>query len=138
MTLRIENAAQVADRKAKKAAAFAAMLRDPDLADLVGSLLDGSNSGIEPRRPAATNGERPGVRDAIRKLLDDDEHPFFEMRRFDSDNVKNFLDDLYGKDAYSAKAIRDAMYHLSEGTKTPALKKAYTGKGGRTNEYERT
>jgi hypothetical protein len=133
---------QVEKRIAEKRARLVELLNDPDLAPYVAVLKNG-HSPSQPqasKKPVFTpptgfkNGR--GIRAAIRKLLDDEAHPFFEMRQFDRDNVKNFLDSLYGKDTYSMKAVGDALHHLST-SKNKALKRVRGGEGGKLNLYER-
>jgi hypothetical protein len=132
---------QVEKRIAAKRAQFVELLNDPDLAPYTAALLNGHRPPEPKSNPKAftppvgfKNGH--GIRDAIRKLLADDAHPFFEMQIFGRDNVKNFLDDLYGKDAFSQKAIGDALHHLST-SKSKVLKKVGGGEGGKLNLYER-
>jgi hypothetical protein len=131
---------QVEKRIAEKRARLVELLNDPDLAPYVAVLQNGHKPQAN-KRPSFTppvgfkNGN--GIRDAIRKLLDDEAHPFFEMQQFGRDNVKNFLDDLYGKDAYSLKAVGDALHHLSTSTKNKVLKKVGGGEGGKPNLYQR-
>jgi hypothetical protein len=134
---------QVEKRIAEKRARLVELLNDPDLAPYVAVL----QNGHKPSQPHQVN-KKPnftppvgfkngnGIRGAIRKLLDDEAHPFFEMRQFGRDNVKNFLDDLYGKDAYSQKAVGDALHHLST-SRNKVLKKVGGGEGGKPNLYER-
>jgi hypothetical protein len=131
---------QVEKRIAEKRARLVALLNDPDLAPYVAVLQNGHKPAQPNKKPSFTppigfkNGH--GIRDAIRKLLSDEEHPFFEMRQFGRDNVKNFLDSLYGKDAYTDKAVGDALHHLST-SKNRVLKKVGGGEGGKLNLYER-
>jgi hypothetical protein len=133
---------RIAGKRARLIELFG-LLNDPELAPYVAAL----RSGHKPWQPQANekrsftppagfkNGN--GIRDAIRNLLNDDAHPFFEIRQFDRDNVKHFLDDLSGKDTYSAKAVGDALHHLSTSTKNKVLKKIGGGEGGKPNLYER-
>jgi hypothetical protein len=124
---------QVDKRIAEKRARLVELLNDPDLAPYVAVLHNGHKPQFAP--PVGfKNGH--GIREAIRKLLDNESHPFFEMQKFGRDNVKNFLDDLYGKDANSLKAVGDALHHLST-SKNKVLKKVGGGEGGKPNLYER-
>jgi hypothetical protein len=135
---------QVDRRIATKRARFVellALMDDPDLAPYVAAYRNG-------HKPSESQVNKPfvsppdfkdghGIREAVRKLLSDETHPFFEMRQFTRDNVKNFLDDLYGKDTYSLKAVGDALRHLSTVSKNRAIKKFREGKGGKPTLYER-
>ena len=131
--------AQVERRIAEKRARLMELLDDPDLAPYVAALRQqGSHSnGIRSFVPPAGFKNGNGIRDAIRKLLDDDSHPFFHIRQFDRANVKGFLDDMYGKDTYSLKAVGDALHHLSALSTNKAVKKVGGGEGGKPNLYER-
>lgn len=132
---------QVDKRIAAKRARLLQLLNDPDLTPYVNVLLVTGHAITKSRSKTATvpvqikNGN--GIREAIRKLLNDDNHPFFEMRQFGRDNVKNFLDDCYGKDTYSLKAVGDALYHLTKSSKDKVLRKVQEGKGGKPTLYER-
>jgi hypothetical protein len=137
---------QVEKRIAEKRARLIELLHDPDLAPYVAVLQNGRQSpqlqhphhGKRAFSPPAGFKNGHGIREAIKKLLDDDAHPFFEMRQFGRDNVKNFLDELYGMDHFSAKAVGDALYHLSAASKNRVIKRVDGGKGGKPNIYERT
>jgi hypothetical protein len=131
--------AQVEKRIAEKRARLMELLSDPDLAPYVAALRHQGPSvnGAKPFVPPAGFKNGNGVREAIRKLLDDHSHPFFQMRQFDRQNVKNFLDEIYGKDTYSVKSIGDALHHLSTLSKNKVVKKMGGGEGGKPNLYER-
>lgn len=123
---------QVDKRIAEKRARLVELLNDPDLAPYVAVL----HNGHKPQFAPPVEDGHAGIREAIRNLLDNEAHPFFEMRQFDRNNVKNFLDTLYGKDTYSLKAVGDALHHLST-SKNRVIKKVGGGEGGKPNLYER-
>lgn len=131
---------QVEKRIAEKRARLVALLNDPDMAPYVEALRHGEHLRVTPARvfnPPQGFKNGNGIRDAIRKLLADESHPFFEMRDFDRTNVKNFLDEMYGEGAYSMKAIGDALHHLSSSSKDKVLKKVSGGEGGKLSIYQR-
>lgn len=141
---KIENILRAEERKAAKVKALATLLRDRDLRDVV-TKLQFNDAAVKRlgKRPATTK-PKPGVRGAIltvlaenlRNIIEDDSDPSFDEQTFYPSTAKIWLDDKFGEDAYSLKAIREALYYLAR-CPNPAVQIIQNGTGGRENEYER-
>lgn len=135
MTRQLDDLVRIAEqaeqRRADKVATFLEMLRDPDLAPLVSSLINIEHS---------TNGKRfvppkgfkngNGIREAIRALYSK------LPPQFTSLDVHAFLRNAHFR--FSARdeknAVRDALAAMA---KNGELKVVAIGSGGKPNVYER-
>ena len=125
-THRIDEVMAFWERKSKKAVQLFALLRDPDLADVVEALKNGS----APPKPESPLLEHSGLRETIRALL-----PAMPETFTSGDVLEVLLGERYPFGERDAKsAIRDQLYEL---TKLGEIRVVKKGKGGKPNVLQR-
>lgn len=121
----------LAERKSKKAAQLASLLRDPDLADIVNRLTGNGNGAIpRPSSSSRVPAVAGGVREAVRKL-----YPMLPERFTSTDVFELLAQESYEfKSSDPMSSIRDALFALCH--KLKEVKIVTEGKGGQPNVYQ--
>jgi len=123
----IDELVAVHERKSRKAAQLFALLRDPDVADIVALLRNGASSA------SSANGsqEQHGLRNVIRSL-----YPVLGKHFTSNDVVVSLQEQGFDFGKRNPKsAVRDQLYALSQ-PGLNELKIVSEGKGGKPNIYE--
>ena len=134
MPSRIDELVETAQRKARKVEQFIALLRDPDIADLVTELTREASTEAS-RNTTATNGHAvstfsPSLTPQIRQLA-----PALPNRF-----TVNMLVDLLKRENFKftrdpLEAVRDAVYFLARG-ENRIFEIVEQGRGGNPSFYE--
>ena len=133
MPSRIDELVATAQRKAQKVEQFIALLKDPDIADLVAELTGERMSVLVPEHPHnghVPNSYIPSVTAAIRALAPHLPRPFTIPVLVDTLKRQSFT---FSRPPL--EAVRDAVYFLARG-KNPIFSVVEQGTGGKLSKYE--